>query len=137
MTIRPWAHLRGPDFAALDKKRTAVLVTCSPLEVHGPHLPVEADLRESERARYQVRLSENNPDNELETYRVHASHLKSLLQKQLGARDVAETVSELSLKLSYWSVLRDVYEETFEELIRAKGMQAVPTQDDQEQEELL
>lgn len=46
--IREWAHLRGPDFAALDREKTVVLVTCSPLEVHGPHLPVEADLRESE-----------------------------------------------------------------------------------------
>lgn len=43
-----WAQLRGPQIAALDRARTAVFVTCSPLEVHGPHLPVEADLRESE-----------------------------------------------------------------------------------------
>ena len=33
---------------ALDRDRTVVLVTSSPLEVHGPHLPVVADIAESE-----------------------------------------------------------------------------------------
>ncbi|UJR84077.1 creatininase family protein [Sandaracinus amylolyticus] len=46
--IREWAELRGPDIAALDRARTVVIVSCSPLEVHGPHLPVQADLREAE-----------------------------------------------------------------------------------------
>lgn len=46
--ILEWQHLTGPRLSALDRARTVVLVSCSPLEVHGPHLPVFADLRESE-----------------------------------------------------------------------------------------
>ena len=62
--LREWAHLRGPQIAALDRARTAIFVTCSPLEVHGPHLPVEADLRESEGllARTAELLAERVPD---------------------------------------------------------------------------
>ena len=43
-----WQHLSGADFQAMDRARTVVLVTCSPLEVHGPHLPVIADNAEAE-----------------------------------------------------------------------------------------
>lgn len=32
----------------MDRERTVVMVTCSPLEVHGPHLPVVADNLEAE-----------------------------------------------------------------------------------------
>jgi creatinine amidohydrolase len=46
--ILEWQHLTGPALSSLDRARTVVLVSCSPLEVHGPHLPVFADLRESE-----------------------------------------------------------------------------------------
>lgn len=46
--ILEWQHLTGPRLAELDRQRCVVLVSCSPLEVHGPHLPVFADLRESE-----------------------------------------------------------------------------------------
>jgi creatinine amidohydrolase len=45
-TIHDWHTLTGSDFNALRGKRIVALVTCSPLEVHGPHLPVAADLRE-------------------------------------------------------------------------------------------
>jgi creatinine amidohydrolase len=52
MTARPriqeWKDLTGPALQALDRKSTVVVVTCSPLEVHGPHLPVSADLTEAE-----------------------------------------------------------------------------------------
>lgn len=41
--IREWKNLRGPDFEKMDRARTVVLVACSPLEVHGPHLPVITD----------------------------------------------------------------------------------------------
>lgn len=47
-TIHDWHTLTGSDFNALRDKRIVALVTCSPLEVHGPHLPVAADLREGE-----------------------------------------------------------------------------------------
>lgn len=46
--IHDWHTLTGADFNALRGKRIVALVTCSPLEVHGPHLPVAADLREGE-----------------------------------------------------------------------------------------
>lgn len=47
--IRDWQFLRGPDFAHIDRERTVVCVTCSPLEVHGPHLPVITDTWEAEK----------------------------------------------------------------------------------------
>jgi len=46
--IRTWHELTGREIDALDRERTVVLVQCSPLEVHGPHLPTMADLREAE-----------------------------------------------------------------------------------------
>lgn len=48
VNLREWKHLTGSDFAAMDRTRTIVLVTCSPLEVHGPHLPVITDTAEAE-----------------------------------------------------------------------------------------
>ena len=38
-----WEELTGRDIAALDRSRTALWVTCSPIEVHGPHLPTVTD----------------------------------------------------------------------------------------------
>ncbi len=46
--VRYWQYLNGQEFKQLDKTKTVVVVTCSPLEVHGPHLPVIADNFESE-----------------------------------------------------------------------------------------
>ncbi len=46
--ILEWAHLTGRALDALDRERTVVLVTSSPLEVHGPHLPTVTDIAESE-----------------------------------------------------------------------------------------
>ena len=46
--IREWKDLTGPAIEALDRRNTVVVVTCSPLEVHGPHLPVSADMAEAE-----------------------------------------------------------------------------------------
>ncbi len=46
--FREWHLMSGSDFAALDRDTTVVRVSCSPLEVHGPHLPVGADLLESD-----------------------------------------------------------------------------------------
>jgi len=45
---RHWQYMTGEDFKKIDKTRTIVTVTCSPIEVHGPHLPVIADNREAE-----------------------------------------------------------------------------------------
>ncbi|MBI4518111.1 MAG: creatininase family protein [Deltaproteobacteria bacterium] len=46
--VRDWQYLTGEDFRRLDKSKTVVTVTCSPMEVHGPHLPVVCDNHEAE-----------------------------------------------------------------------------------------
>jgi len=46
--VREWRLLTGDDFEAMDRSRTVAIVSCSPLEVHGPHLPVMADYVESD-----------------------------------------------------------------------------------------
>jgi creatinine amidohydrolase len=43
-----WETLTKRQFDAIDRQRAVVLVTCSPLEVHGPHLPLGADALEGE-----------------------------------------------------------------------------------------
>lgn len=43
-----WETLSKKRFDALDPERCIVLVTCSPLEVHGPHLPLGADALEGQ-----------------------------------------------------------------------------------------
>jgi creatinine amidohydrolase len=43
-----WSLLNGPEIAALDPEKTVVVLTCSPLEVHGPHLPTITDIIEGE-----------------------------------------------------------------------------------------
>jgi creatinine amidohydrolase len=43
-----WETLTKRQFDTLDRERCVVLVTCSPLEVHGPHLPLGADALEGE-----------------------------------------------------------------------------------------
>jgi creatinine amidohydrolase len=46
--ILRWETLTKRAFDELDPARCVVLVTCSPLEVHGPHLPFGADALEGE-----------------------------------------------------------------------------------------
>jgi len=43
-----WETLSKRRFDQLDRTQTVVIVTCSPLEVHGPHLPLGADALEGE-----------------------------------------------------------------------------------------
>jgi creatinine amidohydrolase len=43
-----WETLTKRQFDRLDRRGAVVLVTCSPLEVHGPHLPLGADALEGE-----------------------------------------------------------------------------------------
>jgi creatinine amidohydrolase len=43
-----WETLTKRQFDRIDRSRAVVLVTCSPLEVHGPHLPLGADALEGE-----------------------------------------------------------------------------------------
>jgi creatinine amidohydrolase len=64
--MKQWAHMTGRALRELDPSRHVVVVTCSPLEVHGPHLPVIADLGESEGlfARTLTLVGETLPDLE-------------------------------------------------------------------------
>jgi creatinine amidohydrolase len=43
-----WETLTKRSFDRIDRAEAVVLVTCSPLEVHGPHLPLGADALEAE-----------------------------------------------------------------------------------------
>ena len=43
-----WETLTKRQFDGIDRKNAVVFVTCSPLEVHGPHLPLGADALEGE-----------------------------------------------------------------------------------------
>jgi len=43
-----WETLTKRQFDAIDREQAVVFVTCSPLEVHGPHLPLGADALEGE-----------------------------------------------------------------------------------------
>lgn len=43
-----WETLTKRQFDTIDRKSAVVFVTCSPLEVHGPHLPLGADILEGE-----------------------------------------------------------------------------------------
>lgn len=49
-TPRPirWETLTKRQFDQIDRARAVVMLTCSPLEVHGPHLPLGADALEGE-----------------------------------------------------------------------------------------
>jgi creatinine amidohydrolase len=47
-TILRWERLTSTAFDAIDRSRAVVLVSCSPIEVHGPHLPLGTDAFEAE-----------------------------------------------------------------------------------------
>ena len=47
-TVLRWETLTKRKFDQLDRDNCVVMVTCSPLEVHGPHLPFGADCLEGE-----------------------------------------------------------------------------------------
>ncbi|MEZ4264795.1 MAG: creatininase family protein [Myxococcota bacterium] len=46
--VRDWQYMTGPEIDAVDRDRAVVVVACSPLEVHGPHLPVVTDNLEAQ-----------------------------------------------------------------------------------------
>jgi creatinine amidohydrolase/Fe(II)-dependent formamide hydrolase-like protein len=47
-TLLRWETLTKKKFDQLDREKCVVMVTCSPLEVHGPHLPFGADILEGQ-----------------------------------------------------------------------------------------
>ena len=45
---RDWHHMPGVEIDRCDREHTVVMLTSSPIEVHGPHLPTITDICESE-----------------------------------------------------------------------------------------
>ena len=66
MKMHEWAQMTGRAIDALDRDRTVIVMACSPLEVHGPHLPTMADVREADglTLRSAELLSERHPEIE-------------------------------------------------------------------------
>ena len=62
--VLDWQNLTGAKIASLDPAQTVVVVSCSPLEVHGPHLPTAADMCEAEGlfTRTLAILADDHPD---------------------------------------------------------------------------
>ena len=58
------AELNSPEINSLDRDNTLFLVAMSPLEVHGPHLPLGTDVRVAEEVRDRAfrKLREQRPD---------------------------------------------------------------------------
>lgn len=46
--VKYWRYLTHKDFQSMDRSKAVVTVVCSPMEVHGPHLPVTADNTEAD-----------------------------------------------------------------------------------------
>ncbi|MBU1671770.1 MAG: creatininase family protein [Actinobacteria bacterium] len=63
-TILKIAEMTSPEIDALDRARTLFVMALSPLEVHGPHLPLGTDVIVAEeiRDRALAKLSERLPD---------------------------------------------------------------------------
>lgn len=59
-----YENLALPDLAALDRAKTVFLWAVSPIEIHGPHLPVGTDVFVAEelQRRYIAALAERHPD---------------------------------------------------------------------------
>ncbi len=62
--VRNWHEMTGREFKELDPSKVVVTVACSPMEVHGPHLPVVTDSIEAETltARTIELLHERHPE---------------------------------------------------------------------------
>lgn len=48
MGLKSWELLTKREFDKIDREQAVVFVSCSPIEVHGPHLPLGSDVLESE-----------------------------------------------------------------------------------------
>ena len=96
--IRDWEEMTHTDFAALDLERTVVLLTCAPLEVHGPHLPVVADIAEGDALlRTAVaKISETRP--ELEFVRLPNLFVAADVLPRIGSVSFSPATVEQVLK---------------------------------------
>ena len=49
MTVtRAWRKLKSGDFAEIDREKTVIILPLAAIEQHGPHLPLDVDLRINE-----------------------------------------------------------------------------------------
>jgi creatinine amidohydrolase len=64
MELRQLAEMTAFEVDALDRDRTAILLSISPIEEHGPHLPLSTDLIEAQGVgrRLLARLGAERPD---------------------------------------------------------------------------
>ena len=62
--IRSYVRMSLPEIEALDREKTIFLMAVSPIEVHGPHLPLGTDVFVAEdlQRRYAAALHEEYPD---------------------------------------------------------------------------
>ena len=62
--VLEYVELRLPEISQLDREKTVFLISVSPIEVHGPHLPVGTDVFVADELlnRYVLKLGENHPE---------------------------------------------------------------------------
>ena len=67
MTTHHYSDLTGPELASLDPDRTIIISSISPLEVHGPHLPIGTDIAIAEELRNRVarKIEDRHPELDL------------------------------------------------------------------------
>ena len=67
--VLSYVRMALPEIEALDRKKTIFLMALSPIEVHGPHLPLGTDIFIAEELlqRYTAALQEEFPDYTLVT----------------------------------------------------------------------
>ncbi|MFO0553794.1 MAG: creatininase family protein [Polyangiaceae bacterium] len=88
MKTLDWSELRGPELERLDRASTVVTVAVSPLEVHGPHLPLATDALEA-RALLDATLEElMRRDPKLVHLRVPTLHLGTDVLPRAGSVSV-------------------------------------------------
>ena len=67
MASRHFSDLTGPELTSLDPDRTIIISSISPLEVHGPHLPIGTDIAIAEELRNRVarKIEDRHPETDI------------------------------------------------------------------------
>lgn len=67
MATHYYSELTGPELESLDPARTILLSSISPLEVHGPHLPIGTDIEIAEELRSRIahKIEDRHPELDL------------------------------------------------------------------------
>ncbi len=92
--VHEYVHMTMTELDALDRHRTVFLMALSPMEAHGPHLPLGTDLLVAEELvnRYIDLLQERHP--ELDLVRLPSLTLGADLLPRVGSLTVAPRVVE-------------------------------------------